>query len=56
MRVQRSDSIEEILDNINLYSSELTGNEEENAFKSMDMLINKFSLRLNDPIVEQMYN
>ena len=57
IKVQRSDSMEQLLETINAQSSELRGNEDvTKAFKSMDGMINKFTLRLNDPSKEEMYN
>jgi len=57
MRTQRSDSIEETLESINKYSSEVRDkNGAVKAYKSTDGIINKFSLKLHDPNKEYLYN
>jgi hypothetical protein len=57
MRTQRSDSSEQILETINKYSSEIRDKDGAiKAYKSTDGIINKFSLKLNDPNKERLYN
>jgi hypothetical protein len=54
MRTQRTDSIEQILETINTHSIELRGKDgvRLKAYNNTDGIINKFSLKLNDPIKE----
>ena len=55
MRVHRSDSMDQILDKINGDSSHLLDkNNQKN--KSEGGILNKFSLKLNDPNKEQIYD
>ncbi len=58
MRAQRSESIEHILETINTHSIELRDKDgvRLRAYKSTDGIINKFSLKLNDPRKEQLYS
>jgi hypothetical protein len=58
MRTQRSESTEMILENTNKYSVELRDQDgvRLKEYKNTDSIINKFSLKLNDPNKEQLYN
>jgi len=58
MRTHRSESTEMILENTNKYSVELRDQDgvRLKEYKNTDSIINKFSLKLNDPNKEQLYN